>query len=115
MDRVYMENIGRYQTLINAYTPPKVGVKEAETVPNPDMTVSARIRPLLEDELSAGIVPGVFLRDQATTSVPVIDLHELRKTVRRGPQINVSCSSNMNWPLDIIEQCSLARTWLTFL
>lgn len=87
MDQFLIDNASRYQSLVSAFKPAaKAGQGKGNTTTNPDMVVSTRIRPILADESSSGLVPGVFTRNAEDG---VVDVHELRKTVKGQPALNV--------------------------
>jgi kinesin family protein 2/24 len=70
MEQFYLENVAKYHSLVNALDPtPKPRVSTGEAGPN--MIVSARIRPLSEDE---GLPSAVFPRSIQRN---VVDIHDL--------------------------------------
>ncbi|KAK3689039.1 P-loop containing nucleoside triphosphate hydrolase protein [Podospora appendiculata] len=87
MEQFLIDNADRYRNLVKAFkpTPAKKGGVETSAA-SPYITVCARIRPMLEDELAQGFPEGVIPRAQSSTA----DLHELRQKVRGPPVINSS-------------------------
>lgn len=84
MEQFLLDNAARHQMLILRLKPPpktKV-IYEASNI-----TVAARIRPMLEHETSSGQVVAVFPR---VDDSGVVDLHDLRRVVRGFPPLNVS-------------------------
>ncbi|KAK0649098.1 P-loop containing nucleoside triphosphate hydrolase protein [Cercophora newfieldiana] len=87
MEQFLIDNAAHYNSLVAAYKPrpDKKGPASTDTGSgNPDMIVSTRIRPMLEEETTQGFPPGVFPRKGAN----IVDLHELRKAVRGTPSLN---------------------------
>ena len=87
MERFLLDNAGRYQNLVQRFKPPrqKVNKRQDEGV-SPSISMAARIRPMLEEEVSSGQVVAASPRD----GVPgIVDVHELRRVVRGLPTINV--------------------------
>ncbi|KAH6891527.1 P-loop containing nucleoside triphosphate hydrolase protein [Thelonectria olida] len=88
MDQYLLDNAQAYAKLVQAFVPKPAKTKPAaDTAENPDIVIATRLRPMLEEETVAGLVTGVFPRSAATG---VVDLHEMRKTVRWGPGLNSS-------------------------
>ncbi|KAM7192136.1 hypothetical protein V8F20_008971 [Naviculisporaceae sp. PSN 640] len=90
MEQFLLENADRYRKLVSAFRPPAASKKtqslrDVDTTASPDITVSARIRPMLNDELSQGFPEGVIPRKGTSATV---DLHEIRRPVRGPPGIN---------------------------
>ncbi|KAJ5100653.1 hypothetical protein N7456_006705 [Penicillium angulare] len=88
MEQYLLDNVARYQTLLQRFKPPpqkKTG--EAKTSTNSSIVVNTRIRPLLDDEVSSGQVIAAFPRGDGSG---VVDLHELRRVVRGLPTMNSS-------------------------
>ncbi|KAL4877575.1 P-loop containing nucleoside triphosphate hydrolase protein [Aspergillus karnatakaensis] len=85
MEQFLLENVKRYQTLVERFTPPrtKEAAKNLQTSPN--LTVATRIRPILEKELQSGQVSAVFPRQGEDATV---DIHELRNVPRGWPLLN---------------------------
>ncbi|KAK3317300.1 P-loop containing nucleoside triphosphate hydrolase protein [Cercophora scortea] len=87
MEQFLIDNADRYRNLVKAFkpTPVKKGAVETSAA-SPYITVCARIRPMLEEELAQGFPEGVIPRANSNTT----DLHELRQKVRGPPVINSS-------------------------
>ena len=82
-----IDNAERYRKLVREYKPKPRNAKDSTTTSaTENIVVSTRIRPLLEDEISAGFPAGVFVRDSEDG---VVDIHELRQRVRGPPTITV--------------------------
>ncbi|KAJ5632719.1 P-loop containing nucleoside triphosphate hydrolase protein [Penicillium lividum] len=88
MEQYLLENVTRYQTLIQRVKKPAqkaTGSNDAEL--SSEMVVATRIRPLLEEEISSGQVVAIYPRDEKSG---VVDLHELKRVVRGLPTLNSS-------------------------
>src|SRR4051812_35830093 len=85
MEQFLLDNAARYTKLVGAFKPKAANSKLEPAAPNPDMVVSARIRPLLEDEAAQGFPECLFPRPAAPHTV---DVHELRQPVRGLPTLN---------------------------
>jgi kinesin family protein 2/24 len=82
MERFYLENVSRYHSLVEALDPfPKPRISKG--IPSPDMVVSARIRPLLENE---GFPSATFPR---SNQKDVVDVHDLYNHPRGIPILRV--------------------------
>ena len=90
MEQFLIDNAERYNRLVAAFKPAKASSAKAgsSTVASPEMIVSARVRPMLEDELSRGFPAGIHIRPKTDT----IDVHALKRPVRGLPTITVSVS-----------------------
>ncbi|KAK1831159.1 hypothetical protein QBC39DRAFT_382526 [Podospora conica] len=89
MEQFLIDNAAHYLKLVSAFKPrPASKTATTTTIPNPDMVVSARIRPLLPDEVAAGFPQCIFPRDNAPTTT--VDIHELRKAIRGLPTLTTS-------------------------
>lgn len=88
MEEFLVQNAKRYQALVKAFKPgaSTQTSTEAKSSTNPDIVVSTRIRPLLEEEKSAGLSESVFPRE---AQPGVVDVHELRRPVRGLPTLKV--------------------------
>lgn len=88
MEEFLVQNAKRYQTLVKAFKPGASTQTSAatNTSTSPDIVVSARIRPLLDEEASAGFSESVFTRE---AQPGVVDVHELRRPVRGLPTLKV--------------------------
>ncbi|KAH6623175.1 P-loop containing nucleoside triphosphate hydrolase protein [Chaetomium tenue] len=81
MEQYILNNVGRYKKLVSEFRPTTSGPKESDnTETSPEIVVSARVRPMLDDELAQGFPVGVYIRDGTSTA----DLHEIQQPVR-GP------------------------------
>lgn len=80
MDRFYLDNTGLYQRLVAAYKPAPGAAAAEET--SPDMVVSARVRPLLDQDIAAGFPCAVFPRPETPG---VADVHDLYNHPRGRP------------------------------
>lgn len=86
MEEFITSNLDRYQWLIERVKPEA----KSQIPPNADSSIDnivcARIRPLSEEETSAGLPASIFLRpgEQGT-----FDAHELRHPVRGKPVLRV--------------------------
>lgn len=88
MEQYLLDNVTRYQTLIQRFKPPvQKTTRNIGAEPKSNIVVSTRIRPLLEDEMSSGQVVATFPREDGSG---VMDLHELKRVVRGLPTLNVS-------------------------
>jgi kinesin family member 2/24 len=88
MDRFYLDNTAQYQTLVKAFktTPGPRTINVATETTSPDMVVSARIRPLLNEDVAAGFPCAVFPRPAQTG---VVDIHDLYNHPRGRPILKV--------------------------
>jgi hypothetical protein len=88
MDQYLLDNVARYQTLLQRFKPPPKKTTSSKKPPtNSSIIVNTRIRPLLQEEVSLGQVVATFPRGDGSGFV---DLHELRRVVRGLPTMNVS-------------------------
>ncbi|GME53086.1 Diatom spindle kinesin 1 [Neofusicoccum parvum] len=87
MDQFLLENTLLYLKLIESFQPTAPKTSHADEDKSKPIVIAARVRPLLPDEVSQGSVAGIFPRDGAPG---VLDLHELRKTVRGTAALNSS-------------------------
>ncbi|KAJ9134275.1 Kinesin-like protein [Pleurostoma richardsiae] len=91
-EQFIVEHAARFQSLVSGFKPPSSPRAAAETTaPNPDMIVSARLRPLLEEETAAGFPAAVFPRK---TQAGKIDVHELKRPIRGPPALPTLKSSS---------------------
>lgn len=87
MDQFLVDNVSQYKSLVGAFKPTaKAGQEKGNTTANPDVVVSTRIRPILAEESNSGLVSGVFPRSGEDG---IVDIHELRKTIKGQPALNV--------------------------
>lgn len=88
MDRFYLENATLYKTLVKGLNAKSASqtTKVSSGTCNPDMVVSARIRPLSEEDVSAGFPNAIFpLSGQAGE----VDIHDLYNHPRGRPVLKV--------------------------
>ena len=87
MEQFLLDNAGRYQSLIQRFKPPRQKVnKHQDEGVSPSISVAARIRPMLEEEVLSGQVVAASARDGEPE---IVDVHELRRVIRGLPTINV--------------------------
>ncbi|RYP05351.1 hypothetical protein DL764_003844 [Monosporascus ibericus] len=90
MDQFYLDNAALYRTMVKALnntTPaPRTNEVATETT-SPHMVVSARIRPLLDEDVAAGFPCAVFPR---AAQAGVIDIHDLYNHPRGRPILKSS-------------------------
>ncbi|KAF4975309.1 hypothetical protein FZEAL_7874 [Fusarium zealandicum] len=88
MEEYVLDNVERYLKLVQKFIPTAKSKSRSSTLEpegrNPDMVVTARIRPLLKEEVAAGLPPAVFPRP---AEPGVLDLHELRRPPRGLAQL----------------------------
>ncbi|KAI5268642.1 hypothetical protein E4T47_07673 [Aureobasidium subglaciale] len=93
MDLFYLKHTALYQTYVDKLDPsktpvhfsnlPQVAEKPSNNA-NPSMTISVRVRPMLEDDISAGFPCAVYPRPRkAGVEHETIDLHDLYNHPRR--------------------------------
>lgn len=88
MEQFLIDNTPRFVKLVNGFKPgatkaqAKVGADS-----DSDMLITARMRPLFDEEKEAGMVPAMFPRPGTDG---LADIHELRRPVRGLPTLNVS-------------------------
>lgn len=94
MDEYHIKHTPWYQSAVEAFSAKAAkkdlaGAQDPNTTSNPDMIVAARLRPILEDEVAAGLIRGVFPRPSGNGAV---DIHQIRKHVKPlgPPTLNVS-------------------------
>lgn len=87
MEQFLIDNTSRFVKLVQSWKPDaaKANVKASAT-PDADMLITARLRPLFDEEKEAGMVPAVFPRPGTDA---LADVHELRRPVRGLPTLNV--------------------------
>jgi kinesin family protein 2/24 len=92
MDRFYLDNAAQYQILVKAFSPKPVPwlPKVATETTSPDMVVSARIRPLLNDDVALGFPCAIFPR---SAQPGVVDIHDLYNHPRGRPILKVRQST----------------------
>ncbi|KAK4032341.1 P-loop containing nucleoside triphosphate hydrolase protein [Parachaetomium inaequale] len=88
MEQFLIDNAERYKKLVAAFRPTGPGPKESGTAAaSPEIVVSARVRPMLEDEVAQGFPTGVHIRAGSSN---IADLHELQQPVRGLSRIRSS-------------------------
>ena len=91
MEQVILTWADRYRKLVSEFKPkPRNAKDNTTTSATENIVVGTRIRPLLEDEISAGFPAAVFDRPGEDG---VVDMHELRQRVRGPPTITVRYSN----------------------
>jgi kinesin family protein 2/24 len=96
MDQFYLKNAALYQTYVDKLDPTKPQAHFSNLLPeaqakiktidndNPNMTISVRIRPMLEDDITSGFPRAVYPRPHDSTAKhQIIDLHDLYNHPRR--------------------------------
>ncbi|KAK0710420.1 P-loop containing nucleoside triphosphate hydrolase protein [Apiosordaria backusii] len=95
MEQFLIDNADRYKWLVQVFkskpTSAKAGTGSGGSA-NPDFLVSARIRPLLPDEIAQGFPEGVYSRGETN----IVDLHELKKPVKGG----LPSLTSFSYPVD---------------
>jgi kinesin family protein 2/24 len=87
MEQYLLENVSRYQSLVQRFKPQRPTTTENKNVgDSSNIVVAIRIRPILNHETESGQVPAIFPRSESG----VVDLHELKRVVRGLPTLNVS-------------------------
>ncbi|GKT52272.1 kinesin-like protein KLP2 [Colletotrichum spaethianum] len=110
MDEYHIKHTPWYQASVEAFI--AKAMKQDLTRPddpnstsNPDMVVAARLRPVLEDEVAAGLIRSVFPRKSGNGA---IDIHQIRKHIKPlGPPTLISTSVRLDrayGPEDTSEQ-----------
>lgn len=87
MEEFITSNLDRYQWLLDRFKmqpQPKVTPNSDSSLDN---LVCARIRPLAEEEVAAGLPASIFIRSREPGT---FDAHELRHAVRGKPVLRVS-------------------------
>ncbi|KAK2026291.1 P-loop containing nucleoside triphosphate hydrolase protein [Colletotrichum zoysiae] len=84
MDEYHIKHTSWYQTSVEAFGNKAAkqdlsNLDESNSTPNPDMVVAARLRPILKDEVAAGLIRGVFPRKSGNGAV---DIHQIRKHIK---------------------------------
>ncbi|KAG9665715.1 P-loop containing nucleoside triphosphate hydrolase protein, partial [Aureobasidium melanogenum] len=94
MDQFYLKNAALYQTYVDKLDPtkppshfmnlpPQPTNKTADNS-NPNMTISVRIRPMLEDDIASGFPCAIYPRPHdPTAKQQTLDLHDLYNHPRR--------------------------------
>lgn len=109
MDRFLLDNAAQYQALVKALGPVP-GSQTNQTTAGTrtsDMVVSARIRPLLEEDATSGMPCAVFPR---LAEPGVVDIHDLYNHPKGRPILKVR---RIFYTSDLLFPCQLviiART-----
>jgi kinesin family protein 2/24 len=107
MEQYILDNVDRYKKLVAEFRPTASGPQKSDaTETSPEIVVSARVRPMLEDELSQGFPVGVYIRDGTNTA----DLHELQQPVRGPAKIRVRVASIIRMIVNPLTMGSLSTT-----
>ncbi len=101
MDRFLQQNAAQYQSLVKAFNPSRTA-KVDNRISSSDMVVSARIRPLLKEEVASGFPSAVFKR---TTQPGVVDIHDLYNHPRGRPLLKVPRNLTLPLALSIVQPC----------
>jgi kinesin family protein 2/24 len=96
MDQFYLKNAALYQTYVDKLDPTKPqahfanlppeaqATKKTENNYTPNMTISVRIRPMLEDDIASGFPRAVYTRTHDPSAKhQTVDLHDLYNHPRR--------------------------------
>lgn len=86
MEQFLLSNAARHQSLVKAFKAKPHSSTDDDAVTSPNIVVATRIRPMLDHEVSSGQVVAAFPRGHGG----VVDLHELKRTVRGPPTLNVN-------------------------
>ncbi|KAI1870176.1 hypothetical protein JX265_006346 [Neoarthrinium moseri] len=84
MDRFLLDNAALYRTLVKGFKPTPV---PRSTSTSSDIIVSARVRPLIDEDVEAGFPSAVFPRSLGTG---VVDIHDLYNHPRGRPILKSS-------------------------
>ena len=108
MEQYILNNVDRYNKLVAEFrqTASKNPQKDDATETSPEIVVSARVRPMLDDELSQGFPVGVHIRDGTNTA----DLHELQQPVRGLARLRVRVASIIGVTVHLLTIGSLSTT-----
>ncbi|KAK2600193.1 hypothetical protein QQS21_005067 [Conoideocrella luteorostrata] len=96
MDQFYLRNVTLYDNLLRKLTsaPAAATENEGSETTSPDMVVSARIRPLLDEDAVAGFPCAIFPR---MTQSGVADIHDLYNHPRGKPVLK---KKSFNYKVD---------------
>ena len=92
MDQFYLKNAALYQKLVQAFDDTKRAPRPSETggdQATPSTVVSARVRPLLDDDKAAGFPCAVYPRAPQIGEANVVDIHDLYNHPRGRPLLKV--------------------------
>ena len=103
MDAFYLRNRALYEKLVgqlDASAPvphfsrqtaltPATPAAEANDREHPNITVAARIRPMLEDEVVEGFPCAAYPRQKQPAGSQMLDLHDLYNHPKGRPQLRV--------------------------
>ncbi|KAL4891908.1 P-loop containing nucleoside triphosphate hydrolase protein [Aspergillus ambiguus] len=74
MDQFLLDNTPLYRALVNRFKPAPRGTEGKTETTNASVVVSARVRPLLDEDIAAGFPNAIFPRPMQTG---VVDIHNL--------------------------------------
>jgi kinesin family protein 2/24 len=88
MDRFYLDNAVLYQALVKSFNSTLVSrpFNTATGTIHPDMVVSARVRPLMSEDIAAGYSNAVY---PLSTQTGVVYIHDLYNHPRGRPILKV--------------------------
>lgn len=86
MDQFLLKNVAVYQNLVKEFCPAPVLRTSETTAEAANMVVSVRIRPLTNEDVTAGFPSAVFPR---STGSAVVDIHDLYNHPRGRPILKV--------------------------
>jgi kinesin family member 2/24 len=103
MDAFYLRNQALYERLVGQLdasapvphfsrqtaTTPAVPVAKVNLREHPNMTVAARIRPMLQDEIAEGFPCAAYPRAKQPAGSQILDLHDLYNHPKGRPQLKV--------------------------
>lgn len=121
MDAFYLKNAAQYQKLVHSLdvskpaphfsrhdaAPPADNQTTTETC-NPDVIIAARIRPMLDADVTAGFPCAVYPRPTNEDEAQVIDLHDLYHHPTRPPMLKV-CSSCWSGNDHLLMSCQSSK------
>lgn len=104
MDQFYLYNKTLYRKLVDEFdptapvahfsrhtaAPSEDDLKSAELEQeNPNMIVCARIRPMLDEDVSAGFPRAAYSRETSSGNDKIVDLHDLYHHPIKQPELRV--------------------------
>lgn len=97
MEDFLVKNAARFETLVQRFVPEREGDSNvSDRNDTSDTVVCVRVRPLLDDEASAGFRAAIFPRRSSfSQSSKIVDLHELYNAPRGGPALKVGLASGL--------------------